>query len=174
MSDNTAKFWESFQKKDIDAAQKQLGLLQENDVRAVLSELYQKSQFHCRPIAVSALKRTLHEEQSFDDFYEAWFPAENTRNPVEESGAVFQQHFPVPVRVINGVNIGNSKELLSIGITWVRSQEEEKDFWDYIDNFGKEESKDNKNRRESIEKVADGEHLGLFRVKSDDNLGTPF
>ena len=174
MSEQVSEFWKSFQKKDLEAAQKHLDLLQEDEKLAILSDLYQKSRFHRRPIIVSALKRVLHEGQSFDDFYKEWFPEEKNTSPIEIGGEIFQQHFPVPVRVINGVNTKNSKEILSIGITWVCSEEEEKGFWEYLDNAGKGENEDNEKRRENVGKVADGEHLGLFRIESDDNLGTPF
>lgn len=174
MSQQTTVFWERFNQKDFQAAQEQLDSLRSEEKRGVLEELYQKSEFHRRPFTVSVLRRVLHEGESFDDFYKAWHPSREMVNPVEACGQSFQQHFPAPVRVFNGVNIDDSKEIISIGLTWLRSEEEEKQFWSYFDKAIQGGDENNEKRHDSIKKVAEGELLGLFRVESDDNLGTPF
>lgn len=174
MPNQVEKFWSNFQNKDFNAAQKQFDELSEKDKQAVFAELFQKSEFHRQPIMVSVLQRVLHDNKSFDDFYQAWLPTEKMSNKIEIHGQSFQQHFPSPVRVINAININNPKEIISIGITWVANPEEEKSLWEYINKNNSEKDKNNQIRHDSIQEVAEGKLLGLFRVESDDNLGTPF
>lgn len=92
-------------------------MLEATEQQVVLEELFQKSEYHRMPIVVSVLRRTLHNDQSFDDFYKSWFPSKDMCNKIETKGQVFQQHFPLPVRVLNGTNINNPQEIISVGIT---------------------------------------------------------
>lgn len=66
------------------------------------------------------------------------------------------------------------KEIISVGLTWVRNKKEEQSFLQYINNAKEGNDANNETRHNRIEKVADGELLGIFRVESDDNLGVPF
>lgn len=174
MTDKNRAFWDAFNQQQFDLAETELTQSSSEERQNILAELYQKSSFHHMPFSVSILRRKPHENQSFDDFYQAWFPPKATCNEIESRGQVFQQHFPAPVRVINGTNIDNSGEIISIGITWLRNKEEEQLFWDYLEQTMAGENKGNEERRENIEEVADGELIGLYQIRSDDNLGIPY
>ena len=167
-------FWEHFNHQDFKEAQQEFATLDKSQQMTIFQELYQKSEYHRKPIMFSLLRRELRDGQSFDDFYQSWFPTVNMCNKVELGGQIFQQHFPIPVRVLNAVNIQNSQEIMSVGMTWVRTAEEEKGLWEHIENTRLGKNKDNELRHDQINKVAEGELLGLFRVETDDNLGTPF
>ncbi|HAU0349438.1 TPA: hypothetical protein JBF68_14795 [Legionella pneumophila] len=169
-----SQFWMSFNQKDFENANKQFNLLDERSQQALLSTLFQKSQHQQKPILVSVLRRVLDEGKSFQDFYESWLPDKTMCNKVEKDGQVFQQHFPIPVRVINAVNINNPREVISIGINWVTNKEEELGFWNYINKATQGNDANNEARQKQIKGVAQGELLGLFKVEEDDNLGVPF
>tara|TARA_R110000868_G_scaffold8205_3_gene42444 strand:+ start:35992 stop:36498 length:507 start_codon:yes stop_codon:yes gene_type:complete len=160
------EFWSAFQANDMDSAVTALDALSAEDKKSVLSELFQKSQYQQTPHSVSVLFRELHDDKTFDDFHEAWFPPKDKLNPQEVHGQTYQQYFPVPIRVINGVNIENPKEIVSIGMHWM-TDEQAKDLM-------AEASKGDKVRGDSINEVAERMKTGIFMVESDDNLGTPF
>lgn len=174
MANHLTEFWENFRNKHFSAAQAHLDALSEDDKQGVLAELFQKSEYHRKPVMISLLRRELHEDKSFNDFYHSWLPTEAMSNKIEQHGQIFQQHFPVAVRVLNGINAGNSKDIISVGITWVANDEEEKGLWEYMQQAGEGEDANNEARHDKIQQVAEGELLGIFRVETDDNLGTPF
>lgn len=170
----SSSFWQAFQAKDFAEAQKQLAGLGEADQQALLAELYQKSEYHRQPVMVSVLRGEIHEGKSFEDFYQAWLPSEEMRDQQTVHGQMYQHHFPVPVRVMNAVNIHNPNDVVSIGMTWVSSKEEEQALWESVNKTEQGKNENNEARHDKIEGVADRELLGLFKVESDDNLGTPF
>ncbi|ABS76989.1 hypothetical protein CbuD7D7780_04340 [Coxiella burnetii] len=173
MSTHCSQFWENFKKNNFSEAQQLFDTLNGAEKQAVLAELFQKSEYHRKPFTVSVLKGKLHDKKSFDDFYQAWL-LEDLSDKVEIHGQVFQQGFPAPVRVINARNINDPNEIVSIGITWLSSKEEEKEFWNYLEKITRGEDPVNEIRHDRIKQVADRELLGLFRVETDDNLGVPF
>lgn len=174
MSTRPTEFWNTFNNKAFAAAQKHFDALDEQAKQTVLQELFQKSEYHRKPVMISVLRRELHDNMSFADFYQSWFPSKDMCNKIEVNGQVFQQHFPAPVRVINAVNINNQKEIFSIGLTWVRNPEEEHGMWQYLEKTTNGENENNEVRHQRIKEKAEGELLGLFRVETDDNLGVPF
>ena len=174
MSDYLSKFWDNFKSKNFEGAQQQFEELDNNEKQEIFQELFQKSECHRTPIMVSLLRRKLNDEKSFGDFYKSWFPQADMCNKIKLGGQVFQQHFPIPVRVINAINIDNPKEVISVGISWVRNNEEERSMLEHIENASQGTDKNNELRHEQIKEVAHGELLGIFRVETDDNLGTPF
>lgn len=174
MTKQLEHFWESFSNKDFQQAQQQFDSLDDTNKQELLAQLYQKTAHQQTPLLVSVLKRELRDEQSFDDFYQAWFPGEEMTNKIEHHGQTYQQHFPLPVRVLNAVNLNDPKDILSIGLTWVNSEEQEQGLWEHIDKAKAGDDENNETRHEKIDDVAEGELLGLFRVATDDNLGSPF
>ena len=172
-SDIIEKFWTSFKDKDFSKAQVEYEQLSQEAKQKILAHLYQQSQYHRKPIMVSVLRGNLYEGKTFNDFYHAWMPDEAGAD-LSQYGETYKQIFPVPVRVINGINTANQDEIISIGITWVENKEDESAFWDYINNAKQAEDEVNKSRHDKIQDVADRELLGLFKIESDDNLGTPF
>lgn len=168
------EFWGNFQSKNFSEALKHFDKLNESEKQDVFAELFQKSEYHRKPIMVSVLRGKLHNNKNFDDFYQSWFPTEDMCNPKKIHGQVFQNHFPAPVRVLNAVNINDPSEIVSIGITWVSSEKEEQALWEYLQKASQGEDENNEARHDRIKQVADRELLGLFRVETDDNLGTPF
>jgi hypothetical protein len=174
MPNHPSTFWEFFKNKDFKNAQAQFEHLNEHDKQIIFQELFQKSECHRTPIMVSVLRRELNDDKSFDDFYKSWFPEEKNCNKVELGGQTYQQHFPIPVRVINATNMANPQEIISVGISWVTNAEEEKALWAHIENANKGKDQNNESRHEKIKEVAEGELLGIFKVRTDDNLGVPF
>lgn len=98
---NLSKFWEHFNCQDFTAAQSAFSALENKDQETILSTLFQQSQYERKPVMISVLRRNLHDDQTFNDFYHAWLPSEDMCNEIEVNGKTFLQHFPVPVRVIN-------------------------------------------------------------------------
>lgn len=176
MSDQSkqSKFWESFNKKEFKSAQERFEGLEPDEKQAVFQELFQKKQNQRMPFMVSILRRELNDGKSFNDFYQSWFPHEGLCNKIEYAGQLYQQHFPVPVRVLNAINVNNAKDIISVGLTWVRTKAEEQAILESVEKAQQGKNKINELRHEQIMEVAQGELLGLFRVEADDNLGTPF
>ncbi len=174
MNNEKPTFWTHFNEKDFEQAQELFDTLQAEKKQAILAELFQKGACKSKPFTISVLRRELHDDKNFEDFYKSWYPSKETCEEVKSGGQTYQQHFPIPVRVINGTNLNNPNEVISVGITWADDKEEQDNLLRYIARAKAGKDDKNQQRHEKIEKVADGELLGIFEVKTDDNLGTPF
>ena len=120
------------------------------------------------------LRGRIKDGQSFDDFYQSWLPTEEMSSQTTRDGQTFQQHFPIPVRVIHAKNIEDSNDILTVSLSWVRDASEEKGYWEYLQQLSQGQVKDNETRHQSIEEKTDRQLLGIFQVETDDNLGSPF
>ena len=171
-------FWQEFDKQKLIEARKiflSLNNDAQNDAQqTILLTLFQQSALSRKPILISVLERELKEENEFENFYQAWLPPKEAQNPIEVAGEYYLQTFPTPVRVINAVDIKDPKRVFSVGLTWIRDSKEEQGLWEFIKKAEQGQDEANEQRSESISSVADGKLLGLFQVKTDDNLGTPF
>lgn len=175
MDDNTiSRFWACFDIQDFDGAQRYFDSLSDTDKQVIFRDLFQQSK-HCqKPLALSVLRRELYQQKRLSDFYQAWLPTRNSCQPIQLGQQMFQQHFTLPTRVINAVNIANAKEVLSVSLVWAQDEQQENKFWQYFDKLKTGEAQDNTQRHASIEQAAKGELLGIYKTEYDDNLGTPF
>lgn len=167
MKTSQQSFWNNYQNKQFAKAQQVFDSLSDEEKQETLAKLFQQSEFFRTPHSVSVLFRELHDDKNFHDFHEAWFPPKESLNPRELYGKTYQQFFPAPIRVINAINFQNPKEIVSIGLHWL-TEEEAKHMFEYANNPS------NKQRGDSIAKVAEKTKAGVFEVASDDFLGTPF
>jgi hypothetical protein len=174
MSTQINEFWSCFLQQDFAAAQALFVSLDAGSQQAVLSELFQKSAFQSQPFMLSVLRGRIKDGQSFDDFYQSWLPTEEMSSQTTRDGQTFQQHFPIPVRVFNASNIEDSEDIITVSLSWVRDAAEEKGYWEYLQQLSQGQVKDNETRHQSIEETTDRQLLGIFRVETDDNLGSPF
>lgn len=165
------KFWESFKSQNFASAQDHYEQLSSDEKVEILSKLYQESQNCQTPFMISVLRRKLHEDKSFDQFYKAWHPAAEHCHEIECGGQTFQQVFPSPVRVFNATKLDDNHDIISIGLIWARDETDKQKLYSYLDQSS---DKVNDERHDKIKQKADGELVGIFEVKSDDNLGTPF
>ena len=172
MSKNISQFWEHFNAQCFNDASECLNKLTLTEQSAMLEELFQKSEYHRAPFILSVFRAKLKEGETFNDFHQAWYPEAKTCDPIETKGQKFAQHFPVPMRVLNAVNIANPNDVLTVGIGWVRSKEEEQSFTQYMEQTM--QGKHTNDRRTKNAEVSDRSMLGMFRLLTDDNLGTPF
>lgn len=166
------QFWELFSKQDIERAIVVFGSLSESEKTAVFSELFQKSAFSRNPMVISILYRELHDGKTFDDFHQAWFPPKEYCHETEKGGETFHQVFPAPTRVYNAVNMENPNEILSVGFTWIDSEEQGKQMMEYAQQLGKD--KLNQERYDNIDTVAKKISSKMYTLKTSDNLGVPF
>ena len=174
MSKQPSAFWTHFQSQDFKQAQAQLATLDSSEQAAILAELFQKSGFHQKPFMLSVHKGTIKNDKSFAEFYQSWLPPEAACNEVEKHGQIFQQCFPIPLRVVHAVNMNTPNEIVTVSFNWVKSKKEEQELMDYIEKAMSGKDEINEQRHNSQKKVIDRELLGMYVVKSDDNLGTPF
>lgn len=168
------QFWSCFKEQDFEKAQLYFDQLTVQAKQQVLSDLFQRNCHSKKPLAISVLRRELWTGQSFSDFYQAWLPAQNTCRPVDKGEQTFQQHFPVPVRVINATNISRNQEILSVSLVWAESEKQQQQFWSYVNTLMAGQDLANQQRHDSIQQTAEGELVGIYRVERDDNLGSPF
>lgn len=161
------QFWQSFGSKDLKQAQQLFEKMSNDEKQSLLAELFQKCQYQTQPHSVSVIFRELHEGKTFSDFYKGWFPAEETIQPINEQGLLYQQFFPAPVRVIQATNLQNPKEIVSVSFNWL-TEEQAANLWNEVNK------KSNADRGTAISEVADRTKWGIYKVESDDNLGTPF
>ena len=166
--DKRKVFWDYFNQKEFDKAQSALDQMDDQDKQKILAQLFQQSQCQRIPHSVSVLYRNLHENKSFSDFYEEWFPPKEKCNKQLIDGELYHQFFTVPIRVLNAVNINDPNEIVSIGLHWMTDKELE-----HALNDSKTAS-DSAGRGEKIEKVAERAKTGIYKVLKDDNLGTAF
>ncbi len=167
MSKLIEQFWQMFGQKDFVESQKIFDAMNQTEKQNTLAELFQKCQYQTRPHSVSVIFRELHNKKTFSDFYKAWFPPKEHTHPKSEFGQVYQQFFPAPVRVINASNLQNPNEIVSVSFNWL-TEEQAANIWDEVNK------KSNANRGIPIAEVADKTKWGIYRVESDDNLGTSF
>ncbi|EKD91713.1 MAG: hypothetical protein ACD_29C00426G0002 [uncultured bacterium] len=166
------QFWEHFSKQDIEKAINTFELLSNSEKTAVFSEFFQKSAFSRNPMVISVLYRELLIGKTFEDFHKSWFPPKEYCHEIKKDGEVFQQVFPAPTRVYNAVNMENPNEILSVGFTWIDSEEQGKQMLSYSKVAGKD--KLNQDRHENIDTVARKVSSKMYELKSSDNLGVPF
>lgn len=166
------RFWELFSKQDIERAIVVFESLSASEKTAVFSELFQKSAFSRNPMVISILYRELHDGKTFEDFHDAWFPPKEYCHETEKGGEIFQEVFPAPTRVYNAVNMENPNEILSVGFTWIDSEEQGKKMMAYAEQQGKD--KLNQERHDNIDQVAKKISSKMYTLKTSDNLGVPF
>ena len=174
MSTQINEFWSCFLQQNFAAAQSVFVNLDDESQQAILSELFQKSAFQTQPFMLSVLRGRIKDGQSFDDFYQSWLPTEDMSNQTTRDGQTFQQHFPIPVRVIHAANIKDSNDILTVRLSWVRDAAEEKAYWEYLQQLSQGDVQANEARHQSIVETTDRQLLGMFRVETDDNVGSPF
>ena len=166
------QFWEHFSKEDFEKSLAVFESLSASEKTAVFSDLFQKSAFSRNPMVISILYRELHDGKTFDDFHQAWFPPREYCHEIKKGEEIFQQVFPAPTRVYNAVNMQNPNEILSVGFTWIDSEEQGKQMMTYAEQQGKD--KLNQERYENIDQVAKKISSKMYELKSSDNLGVPF
>lgn len=161
------KFWAAFETQNHGQAIEYFLSLKKEYQNAIFAELFQKSRYQKMPNAISILFRKLNKDKNFEDFHASWFPPADQLNSVKQYGQRFEQFFPTPTRVINAVNWQNPKEIVSIGLHWISKAQ-------YEPMMAVINSASNQERSEKINKVADKGKTGIYAVKTDENLGTPF
>jgi len=158
-------FWQHFSEENFEDAATAFAALEKQAQADTMKQLFYKARNAVTPHSVSILYRHLHEGAAFEDFHEKWMPSSDQCDPEKIGDDVYQHYFPVPLRVINAVNMENPKEILSVGLHWMTDEQLEAYMAD------KEAQAKGKVRGESIAQVADKISTAVFIVKSDDNLG---
>lgn len=166
------QFWDHFSKEDFEKSIAVFESLSLSEKTAVFSELFQKSAFSRNPMVISILYRELHDGKTFDDFHQAWFPPKEYCHEIKNGEEIFQQVFPAPTRVYNAVNMQNPNEILSVGFTWIDSEDQGKQMMAYAEKQGKD--KLNQERHDNIDQIAKKVSSKMYELKSGDNLGVTF
>ena len=86
--------------------------------------------------------------------------------PFTVGNTTYYQHFEIPVRVINAINMKDPSDVISVGLVWCTEEE----FKMGIKKA--DENQSNAKRGENISEVADKESVEIYMVKADTNLGT--
>lgn len=97
---------------------------------------------------ISVFVRKLKTGKTYDDFKKEWFP---------------DKPFPVPVRVINSINLNDNSEILSVGFLKIKDE----DYEEVINKISQQESIRHKRIESVIEKT---ELKGIFKIVDDYNL----
>ncbi|MCX7121614.1 MAG: hypothetical protein NTZ67_07590 [Gammaproteobacteria bacterium] len=166
------KFLKLFSTQQFEKAVNCFASLNEGEKTAIFAELFQKTAFSRNPMIISVLYRELFDGKTFEDFHQAWFPPKEYCHEIKKDGEVFQQVFPAPTRVYNAVSMDNPKEVVSVGFTWIDSEEQSKKMMAYAQNAGKDNL--NKKRQDNIDTIAKKLSSKLYELKTSDNLGVPF
>lgn len=162
-------FWKHFGNKDFKNAAKALSALDEETQATILEGFYQHGGDAQKAYAVSVLIRKLKPENSIEDFQKAWLPPENLTDKKESGMREFYNYYPVPTRVFNAVSMHDEKEILSIGLMWMKEEDWEKTA---MQAHKKEQES---GRREKIAKVTDDPvKISVYKVVGDFNFGTEF
>lgn len=159
-------FFSSFEKQDFSTALDAFNQLTAKEQELVLKQLYYQCRESKTPIAISVLYRQLREGRTFDDFYNAWLPPQNSMKPFAVGGKTYHQFFETPVRVLNAVNMTDPNEVISIGLVWCENEEE-------LQSGLKQTSEDKNNivRGDNIANVAEKISSKIYKTYSDTNLG---
>lgn len=167
MSDQTT-FWNHFEQKNFAQAEHAFESLSSDDKQAVFARLFQQSQTNQQPHSISVLFRKLNDGKLFEDFYQAWRPPKEKCNPQVEGDVLYENFFPMPIRVINAVNINDPSDIVSVGMHWMTDEQ----LTSALNN--KQTQDDGAQRGDKISEVAEKTHTGIYKVIKDDNLGSPF
>jgi len=159
-------FEKLFEEQKFSEALEAFDQMNQLDKEKALKMLYYKARNAKTPIAVSVLHRRLHGGKTFEDFFNAWMPPKNSMRPFSVGNLIYYQHFEIPVRVINAINMNDSNDVISIGLVWCTEEEFK------IGIKKSEESQSNTERGENISEVAEKESVEIYMVKADTNLGT--
>lgn len=160
-------FHRLFQEKELKDALKTFENLSTEDKLGIFSDLFQKSRYQLKPHSVSVLIRELHPDKQFDNFYQAWLPDKQYTHPVQVNSQTFQQFFEAPVRVLNGQHMQNPREIVSVGLHWTTDEQVQS-------ALAESEQRRNTHRRDAVAEVANKVSANIYRINTDDNLGTPF
>lgn len=159
-------FSKFLEKQKFDKALAVFEKMKQSEKEETLKQLYYQARNAKTPVAVSVLHRKLHENKTFDDFFNAWMPPKDSMRPFMVGSTTYYQHFEIPVRVINAINMKDQNDIISIGLVWCTEEE----FKAGIKKA--EENSSNVDRAENISEVADKESVEIYMVKADTNLGT--
>ncbi|HRE39692.1 MAG TPA: hypothetical protein PLG90_00005 [Ignavibacteria bacterium] len=97
---------------------------------------------------ISIFVRKLKTGKTYEDFKKNWFP---------------DKPFPIPVRVINSININDKSEILSVGFLKINEDE----FDDVLNKISVQESVRHERISDVIEKT---ELKAIYRIVDDYNL----
>jgi hypothetical protein len=167
-------FLQLFRENKLDEALNTFNQLSLSDQKKAFEALFQKASIAEPPLLISVLKRTLNSDTTFEAFREAWLPPEEKRNPTTCGGVTYQQYFPVPTTVFNGENISAPREIISVSLCWAHTKEEQNQVLALVESAKDGSDNSNQTRHDSIKEKADGELIGIYKLKSSDNLGKPF
>lgn len=170
MTDNT--FNDNFKNKKFAKARDAFLQMNDDDQVSCLEALFQQSMNAITPAAISVLFRKLHPGKTFEDFRAAHLPPEEFCKPQQAGGEEFKNFFPVPTRVFNAVDVSDPSNVVSVGLTWTRNDEEKELMNTFLSQI--KENGANKIRVDRIEKVADKSDSGIYLTESDDNFGSQF
>jgi hypothetical protein len=172
---NAPQFQKYFKHKDFDRALDSFLSMNKEQQLELLKTLYQASSNQKEPFMISVLRGHLSANDTFEDFYQSWLPPAEACDPIEYCGEKYLQLFGGPTRVINAVNMHDPDDIMSIGVVWAETEEAKQKTLAAVKSAQSRNDKVNEDRHDSIkENVSDRELLGIYLVKKDDNLGTPF
>jgi len=107
-------FIEAIQAQDFNSAAQQLLNCNQQEIAQALQKMSQIDNF--KVTAISVLKRELQPNYSYNDFHTAWLPPLDPKDISSTATGVSANYFHFPVRVLNGINVANDKEIISIGL----------------------------------------------------------
>lgn len=158
-------FFDLFEQQKFAQALEILFDLPKKEQQELFKQLYYQAREAKTPYAVSVLYRKLHDNKTFDDFYNAWMPPQDKMNPVNVGENTYYHFFNTPTRVLNAVNMEDPSEIISIGMVWC----DEKDFAAGLEQAKADSS--NQVRHDNISEVADKISTKIYQIKADTNLG---
>lgn len=159
-------FFNHFEQQDYAQAIDSFDKLNKDEKIQLLKQLYYQAREAKAPVAISVNYRKLHENQTFNDFYNAWMPPIEATRPFKIGNKIYFNHFETPIRVINAVNMQDPSEVVSIGLVWCNSEAEfDAGLQRVID------SEANQIRADSISDVAEQTSSKIYKVKTDTQLG---
>lgn len=159
-------FEQLFEEQKFSDALEEFDKMNQIDKEKALQVLYYKARNAKMPVAISILHRRLHEGKTFEDFFNSWMPPKDSMKPFSVGNTTYYQHFEIPVRVINAINMNNSNDIISVGLIWCTKEELK------IGIKMAEESQSNAERGKNISEVADKDSVEIYMVEADTNLGT--
>lgn len=161
-------FWQHFGNQDFVKAAQELAKMSEQEQAELLASFYQHGGDTQKPFLISVLERELQDDTSFDDFHATWLPEDELTNPQESGGRTYQNFWPVPTRVLQGVNMHDEKDVVSVSIAWLKKE----NFDTFVADLQAKESKSK--RGQKLADMTSKKRKKLYRVVKDLNVGTEF
>ena len=114
-----------------------------------------------KPKTILVIERKIKKEHTYEEFRKTWLPPGIAVDPAMEPA----NYYPVPVQVINAVNVNDPFEIMSVSLI-------NEDYQTLFRELGKYEKQDNERRDAQVPLLENEPSWKAYEVRDINELGT--